>query len=103
MMKIIVLLICVLSLTACHVQMLYPPMAKDGASEQQRKTDAFECKTLSADFKSKHLGGGSPSFGVFGLAGHKRQLNDATAAANEYYIECMELRGHKVISEKENK
>lgn len=103
MIKIIVLLICVLPLMACHVQMVYPTMFKDGASEQQIKKDAFECKTMAADFRSKLTTGGSPSFGPPGLAGHKRRLNDATAAANEYYIECMELRGYKVILEKENK
>jgi len=78
-------------------------MVKDGATEHQRKTDVFECKAIAADFRSKHMGPGHPSFGLPGVAAHKRQLNDATEAANEYYIECMDLRGYKVIPDKEKK
>lgn len=103
MVRIGILLLCILSLISCRTHMEYPAMIKDGVSEQQRKTDVFECKAIAADFKSKNMSGGSPSFGPFGMAKHKRQLNDATEAANQYYIECMDLRGYKVISEKETK
>jgi hypothetical protein len=96
MIRVNMLLICALLLTSCATQMVYPYMVKDGATEQQRKTDAFECKTLAADFKSKQLGGGAPSFGVYGMAGHKKQVNEANDAANEYYVECMEVRGYKI-------
>jgi len=101
--KIGILIIFSLLLASCFTQMVYPPMVKDGASEQKRKTDSFECKTLAIDFKNKHMGGGAPSFGVYGLAGHKSRSNSATDAANEYYIECMEVRGYKLVPDAENK
>ena len=87
-------------LTSCSKQMIYPAMVKDGTTEQQKKTDAFECKTMAVDFKNKYEGGGAPSFGMYGMAGHKRRSNDATDAANDYYIECMELRGYGIVKEK---
>jgi len=88
------ILIIMLLLTSCNSYMTYPVMVKDGASEQQRKTDALQCKMQAADFKSKMLGG-SPSFGAVGMIRHKKEVNAATDAANEFYVECMNERGYK--------
>jgi hypothetical protein len=110
MLKIGVLLIYVLLLMSCRTPMVYPLMVKDGATEHQRKTDAFECKAIAADFRSKMATGAGGSAGVIsggrGVIGPGpaiKTLNIATEAANEYYIECMELRGYKIVPEKENK
>lgn len=100
--KVGILIIFSLSLVSCFKQMVYPAMSMNGASEQQRKKDSFECKTLAIDFKNKYMGEGAPSFGVYGLAGHKSRSNTATDAANEYYIECMEVRGYKLVPDTEN-
>jgi hypothetical protein len=76
--------------------MVYPPMVKDLATEQQRKTDALECKMKASEFKNNMASGGSPSFGPYGMASHKKELNSATEAANEFYVQCMEVRGYKL-------
>lgn len=94
-MKKIGLIIIMLLLTACNSHMAYPVMAKDSASDQQRKTDALQCKMLTADFKSKMLTT-SPSFGAVGMIRHKKEVNEATEAANQFYIDCMEERGYKL-------
>jgi hypothetical protein len=98
MIRIVILLSCilVLSLTACHTQMIYPVMIKAGATDQQLKTDALDCKMKAADFKSKLISGGAPSFGPFGMAKHKKEMNEATEEANKVYVECMEEKGYAV-------
>ena len=93
MVRIGILLLCVLSLISCSTVMEFPNMRKDGATEQQRKTDSFECKSIAADFRNKYMG----------AAIHKKVIWEATEAANAYYIECMDLRGYKVVPEKETK
>ena len=98
MIRIPILLGCilVLLLTACHTQMTYPVMIKTGSTDQQQKTDARDCKMKAADFKSKLISGGAPSFGPFGMAKHKKEMNEATEEANKFYVECMEERGYAV-------
>lgn len=103
MKNIIILIFMIFFITSCRAHMVYPPMTKDGVNDYQIRKDAFECKTMAADFRSKHTGSGSPSFGIPGVAQHRKQENAAIEAANEYYIECMELRGYKIIHKKENK
>ena len=85
-------------------------MVKDGVTEHQRKTDAFECKAIAADFRSKMATGAGGSAGaivggkgVIGPGPAIKTLNKATEAANEYYIECMDLRGYKIGPEREPK
>jgi hypothetical protein len=76
-------------------------MKKDGASDQQRRTDTLECKRQAIDYKSKASGGiGGPVFPVAPMMmKHRRDLYEATQAANEFYIECMEERGYGVVKE----
>ena len=99
MKKTYILIIFALLLSSCHKQMVYPVMSMDNVTEQQKRKDAFECKTIAVDFKSKYEGGGAPSFGPYGMAAQKRRSNDATDAANDYYVECMQVRGYKLVSE----
>ncbi|NLD81000.1 MAG: hypothetical protein GX642_07545 [Smithella sp.] len=98
MIRIVILLSCILllSITACHTQMIYPVMIKAGATDQQLKTDALDCKMKAADFKSKLSSGGAPSFGPIGMAKHKKEMNEATEEANKFYVECMEEKGYSV-------
>lgn len=80
----IFILVSILLLSSCANRLAYPPMAKEGASEYERKKDAFECKTMAASFR------GSLATGV--MAGNNE-------AVNQYYTECMELRGYKPIAQ----
>ena len=50
----------------------------------------------AADFKSKLISGGASSFGPIGMAKHKKEMNEATEEANEFYVECMEEKGYSV-------
>ena len=93
-MKYFAILLLPLLIACGNSQIVYPNMIKSGASDQQRKTDALQCKMQAADFQSKMQGSGSPSFAAVGAIRHKKERNQAIDAANEFYIECMEERGY---------
>lgn len=101
MNRLLILIISLSVLSGCTTKMVYPPMTKQGISDQQKKQDAYECKKEAVDLRSKlavgpggSAGAMSGGFGVMGAPG-KRQVREATEQANDFYIECMELRGYR--------
>ncbi|MFZ2395320.1 MAG: hypothetical protein WAW09_03445 [Smithella sp.] len=101
-MKIFLLLM--VFLVSCSNQLTYPAMKKYGASDQQRRTDTLECKRQAIDYKSKAAAGiGGPVFPFPPMMiRQKKELYEATEAANQFYIECMEERGYGIVKENES-
>ena len=100
-MKSFIIIFALCFLVSCSNQLTYPVMKKDGASDQQRRTDTLECKRQAIDYKSKASGGlGGPVFPFPPMMiRHKKELYEATQAANEFYIECMEEKGYSVVKQ----
>lgn len=103
--KSLIFIVIVLTLAACSFKTHYAPMEKLGVDEMQALKDSHECKMEAADYRSKLAIGGAGGSGGFAnqQAGVMvpgpgvRVARDATAQSEEFYVECMKIKGYHPV------
>jgi len=103
-LRTLLLIVFFLALVGCSFKMHYAPMEKPGVDQMQALRDSHECKLEASNYRAGLTGSAgsvgvlpSNGVGVIGPGPGRRMAREATEQAEEFYIECMQLRGYQSV------